>query len=577
VTPPPVVRLADGWASPLVWRPGRRATILIPAALLARLSHAETTAILAHELTHLHRRDDRFRWLELAIVSAYWWCPFAWLARRRLHEAEERCCDAETLAAFPQIAAHYAGALWTTLNFVAPAPRRPLAALAFVHRNALVRRFEMLAQPQRPAPPSSRVRALLALVVLGLLVTSPLALSADDVAADAPGSVQPVTVRFADGTTIEGEATIIAGRRIFVVERGAATAAEADALAHHFAAAESAPMDPSATSMADAIDSLAMWDLSLGKCLEIALEHDPLVTLSVAADGALVLAPKRGDVSVADVRSAVQNRVRDVVDAYWELWFSYRHLDATKVGRDRALATWRGVKTLARAGVGGGEANAEALARSQYYLFRSQVETGLTNLFPVESRLRQLLGLAASDGRLIRPQVAPAAAHRAFDWNAIKEQALLSRVELTRQRDVVKRLEADLAMAEALDASAAAGYERHTRLRLKREQAVLENIELEVTHQLADAVRDVDLNFDLSQTNLNRRAAADDEVAAVEDLFKTGRIAVDRVLDAQSRSAEAQSAYHRSLADYNRGMMRLEYRTGTLLENRHIELRTPQE
>ena len=41
---------------------------------------------------------------------------------------------------------------------------------------------------------------------------------------------------------------------------------------------------------------------------------------------------------------------------------------------------------------------------------------------------------------------------------------------------------------------------------------------------------------------------------------------LDLLLDAQRRRAEAESAYYRSLVDYNRAIMNVHYRKGSLLE-----------
>jgi outer membrane protein TolC len=347
-------------------------------------------------------------------------------------------------------------------------------------------------------------------------------------------------------------------------------------------------------------------------------------------DGVLI-SRLRYDITLTDFENGVRSLMRDVEDAYWELYFAYRDIDARKIGRDSALATWRRVKTLERAGSVGGEANAEAQARSQYYLFRSQVETALTNLFRVENRLRYLMGIAASDGRLIRPIDEPTVAQVHFDWATIHAEGLTTRPELRRARWQIKRRELELVASrnqmlprldavgtyrwlgagdELIDSSGtgvapfgagsnafevltggdyqewelalqftmpigfrrALSAVRHHQLLLARERAVLQDQELEVSHQLADAVRDVDLNYGVAQTNFNRRAAAEDEVEAVETLYEVGQIVIDRVLDAQARQAEAESAYYRSLIDYNRAIMRLHFAKGSLLEYNGVYL-----
>ena len=66
----------------------------------------------------------------------------------------------------------------------------------------------------------------------------------------------------------------------------------------------------------------------------------------------------------------MRNLVYDVENAYWELYFAYRALEASKTGRDSALQTWQKIHALYTVGARGGEAEKEAQSRAQYYLFR---------------------------------------------------------------------------------------------------------------------------------------------------------------------------------------------------------------
>jgi hypothetical protein len=94
----------------------------------------------------------------------------------------------------------------------------------------------------------------------------------------------------------------------------------------------------------------------------------------------------------------------------------------------------------------------------------------------------------------------------------------------------------------------------------------LQDLELEISHQLGDAIRDIDLNYGLTQTNFNRRVAAEAEVSAVQAQYQFQQVTLDLLLDAQRRRAEAESAYYRSLVDYNRAIMNVHYRKGSLLD-----------
>jgi outer membrane protein TolC len=210
------------------------------------------------------------------------------------------------------------------------------------------------------------------------------------------------------------------------------------------------------------------------------------------------------------------------------------------------------------------------------------------------------MGLAPTDNRLIRPIDEPTTAMVNFDWIAIHSEALTRRTELRKQKWTVKRRELELIAARnhmlprldavgryrwlgagddlinssgtglppfddgsnafevltggnfqewdiGLQLSIPIGFRqaltgvRHFQLLLARERAVMQDLELEISHQLSDAIRDVALNYDLMQTHFNRRVAAEDEVEAVEAVLDSGRVTLDLLLDAQRRRAEAES------------------------------------
>ncbi len=107
---------------------------------------------------------------------------------------------------------------------------------------------------------------------------------------------------------------------------------------------------------------------------------------------------------------------------------------------------------------------------------------------------------------------------------------------------------------------------RNFQLQVARERARLQDEELEISHALVEAVRNVDTNFALTQTNFNRRVAAARQVEAVQAAYDAGTVTFDQLLDAQRRLADAEVSYTRSLVDYNRSIAQLHYRKGSLLE-----------
>ena len=343
----------------------------------------------------------------------------------------------------------------------------------------------------------------------------------------------------------------------------------------------------------------------------------------------VLLARINADISLAEFEAGVRNLVSDTEQSYWELYFAYRNLEARKAGRDSALEAWRKVHALYVEQSRGGEADKEAQAREQYFFFRSEVEQALTDVYRSENRLRFMMGIAASDGRLIRPADEPTTARIAFDWQQSLVEALSRSAELRKQKWIIKQRELELVAAKNLilprldmvgryrflgmgqdlinqvsksyDAAgvsplkgtdaystllsgqfqewqAGAQFQmplgfrrelatvRHHQLQLARERARLQDEELEASHALVDAVRNVDTNFALAQTNFNRRVAAERQVEAVQAAYDASTVTLDQLLDAQRRRAEAESSYYRSLVDYNRSISQLHYRKGSLLE-----------
>jgi len=343
----------------------------------------------------------------------------------------------------------------------------------------------------------------------------------------------------------------------------------------------------------------------------------------------VLLARINADISLADFEAGVRNLVSDTEQSYWELSFAYRNLEARKAGRDSSLEAWRKVHALYVEQSRGGEADKEAQAREQYFFFRSEVEQALTDVYRAENRLRFMMGISASDGRLIRPSDEPTTARISFDWQQSLVEALSRSAELRRQKWIIKQRELELVAAknlilprldmvgryrflgmgqelinqdyspfEAGGADPLAGTDsystlfsgqfqewqagaqflmplgfrrelatvRHHQLQLARERARLQDEELEASHALVDAVRNVDTNFALAQTNFNRRVAAERQVEAVQAAYDANTVTLDQLLDAQRRRAEAESSYYRALVDYNRSISQLHYRKGSLLE-----------
>jgi outer membrane protein TolC len=345
----------------------------------------------------------------------------------------------------------------------------------------------------------------------------------------------------------------------------------------------------------------------------------------------VMLARINTDIALADFEASVRNLVSDVETAYWELYYDYRALDSAYAGQESALVTWRRTYQLSKHGAKGGEAATEAQARENYFLFRTSVEQALSTLYDTEAKLRYLMGLAATDGRLVRPIDEPTTAKVSFDWSDAQCEGLARSVELRQQKWVVKRRELELIASKnfllpQLDAvgkytwtgfgnkliessggsgdifsgdsnafqsltdgkmqSWELGFQfampigfrremsgvRNAQLQLAKERAKLQEAELELSHQLAFAIRDMEAAEVLSETNFNRRIAAQRQVDAVAAAYETGTVTIDVLISSQQRLAQAESEYYRSVTNYNRAIMQVHFRKGSLLEYNGVYL-----
>src|SRR5262245_31600027 len=174
----------------------------------------------------------------------------------------------------------------------------------------------------------------------------------------------------------------------------------------------------------------------------------------------VLVARINADVSLAEFEAAVTQLVADVENAYWELFFAYRDLDAKLAARQRAYETWRQMQVLPGEG-----ANRASQAQAQQQLYRLEAEVqdalvgrpqektntnvfrGMGGVYACERRLRRVVGLPAADGQLLRPADEPTLARNIFAWDEIVGESLYRRVELRRQKWLVKRRELELIAA----------------------------------------------------------------------------------------------------------------------------------
>lgn len=341
------------------------------------------------------------------------------------------------------------------------------------------------------------------------------------------------------------------------------------------------------------------WELTLREAITIALHNSELftpVSFGPTTDGPITICRKDTDVTLTDAEDEAMKLVSDVEQAFWELWFGYRNVETMRSARDSVLELWRAVRG-AKETFG---LSAEADARDRYFLFRSQAEEALAEFYVAEKRLRRLLGLAETDGRLIRPVDEPTCFEARFDWDQALAEANNLPV-LKRQRWQVRRAEMEAEAAAAYlfglerqrwqpqraeeEAEAVAvpfavplGFRkqlaglRNTQLRLAKERALLEETELSVNEQLAAALRSLETARVNVQTMHNCRLVSELEIKALSDRFPDRKRLLDALADAQQRVAGARSDYWRSVVDFATALKDVHRKKGSLLSYRNIIL-----
>jgi beta-lactamase regulating signal transducer with metallopeptidase domain len=93
-----------------------RPVLFWPRGIGAHLGDAQVEAILAHELSHVRRRDNLAAALHMIVEVVFWLHPLVWWVGARLVDERERACDEEVirLGSEPQV---YAESILKTCEF----------------------------------------------------------------------------------------------------------------------------------------------------------------------------------------------------------------------------------------------------------------------------------------------------------------------------------------------------------------------------------------------------------------------------------------------------------------------------
>ena len=156
-----------------------RPAVVLPLGLLAHLAPGELASILAHEASHLRRRDNLTAAIHMLVEAIFWFWPPVWLIGARLIAERERACDESVLAAGHDPLTYAQGILKVCRYCL----QSPLACVPGVSGSDLGRRMERIMVAEAPRGmdgPRAGLLLLTGLMVVSLPVlagfaTSPLA------------------------------------------------------------------------------------------------------------------------------------------------------------------------------------------------------------------------------------------------------------------------------------------------------------------------------------------------------------------------------------------------------------------
>ncbi|HBV65454.1 MAG TPA: transporter [Rhodopirellula sp.] len=334
----------------------------------------------------------------------------------------------------------------------------------------------------------------------------------------------------------------------------------------------------------------------------------------------VLIAKVNNDLTAAEFRQQLRDYISDVITAYWDLYFAYRSLDSKRDALQRSQTTWQSFAALKNNNRRTG--TDEAMAREQYYRFKSEVNDAISGQLGVqtmERNLRLLIGISITDGVLIRPADEPNEAPLVFDWDSIAIEAVQLRSELQQTRLKVKRSQMEVLAAKnflmpeldlvstyrirglgkhlagsdsafgelgsgdyqeyeaSVELRMPVGFRqahaavRNAQLKVQRQNTLLREQERRILRDLTNDVVECDRAYVQMQTNMNRYLAATDALKGMETNRDNGLpISLEQLLDAQRRASEAQTKYYLSLSQYAIATKNVQYQQGTLLHAIHL-------
>lgn len=324
----------------------------------------------------------------------------------------------------------------------------------------------------------------------------------------------------------------------------------------------------------------------------------------------IVIARLNTERSFFQYKDSVQELVRGVIEAYWNLVQARTDVWARKIQVDQSKEAYE--REQARKKTGFADLGGVSQARTTYNQFRANLIAAEANVLAREGAIRNLLGLPTDDGRKLVPVSAPTTERLRPDWDALIRLAEQRRpdvveLKLIVEADYQRLLQAENQALPKLDAVALYRWNgldgnmpngehtetgsgqftdwsvginfsvplglragraqvRQQSLIIARDRANVEQGVHAAVHEVAATVRDLDNAFEQYLAFKEARAAAFDNLQVQIELFRSGRNIYLNVLQALNDFGNTVTAEAQALLTYNVSLARLERQTGTILE-----------
>ena len=256
-------------------------------------------------------------------------------------------------------------------------------------------------------------------------------------------------------------------------------------------------------------------------------------------------------------------------------------------------------------------------------------------LLPLERKLRGLMGIVSTDERgVLRPVDEPTSAYTQFEYREVLMESLARSPELRQKKWALKQAQQEMISARnlllpelnlglrhrvvgvgddlinanrrganfedtpigslafdnlfegnftestvtmtfqpnAFGSRRAQARIQAATLKIRNEEALLEQMENVVEHELSNAYADLNNQYKLAQLAYSQWMAAESEVNMTEALKESEERVHDRMLDAHDRRATARIEYFQRLCDYNKAIAGVHYMKGSLLEYNSVSL-----